>query len=90
MAKFIISYDLHKVRDYSKLIAQLKTWGATKALESTWLLDLNSTAIALRDTLKATIDGDDSLVIVELKPGSGWATLNAKAAAAWLKLHILP
>lgn len=88
MAKFIASYDLHKVRDYSKLIELLKSWGACKALESTWLIDRASTAGQIRDALQGMVDSDDSLVVIELKPGSGWGTRNAAAAAKWLQTHI--
>lgn len=85
MALFLISYDLHKQRDYEPLLKQLRTWGCTRALASMWLGDLTGNAGQVRDALKATVDGDDSIVVVELKAGSGWSTWNGKAAAEWFR-----
>lgn len=90
MALYLISYDLHKVRNYDKLIAALEQSGATKALLSVWFADLAGPATGIRDALRQHIDSDDSLVVVELKPGSQWATVKAPAAAKWLKENIKP
>ena len=45
--------------------------------------------LAGRDALKAVADNDDSVAVIELKGGSGWATSNArKSGVDWLKANI--
>lgn len=89
MALFVISYDLHVRRDYARIIHRLRSTGAVKALESTWLAETNATAAAVRDDLKQYVDSDDTLLILELKPGSGWAARNMNQEAVdWLKLRL--
>lgn len=91
MALYVVSYDLHKVRDYGPLIQALQGAGAIRALESFWLIDIAQTAAGLRDALRALVDDDDSLVVLELKPGSGWATrLPRPGTVEWLRAHVVP
>ena len=90
MAHYMISYDLHNLRTYKPVWDKLKSCGAVRLLESLWLLTSNSNAVDLRDALKAVIDGDDSIAIIELKAGSFWADLRAKDAGVdWLRKNIL-
>jgi CRISPR/Cas system-associated endoribonuclease Cas2 len=89
MAYFVISYDLYKAKHYQPVWDQLKAWGATRALESLWLAHLDGTAAQVRDVLKAIVDDDDSIVVIELKQGSGWGVKRASLAGHWLKDNIL-
>lgn len=89
MAHFLISYDLHKVRNYEPLWAALGSWGAVRLLESVWLVSINSGAGDIRDALLRAVDNDDSIAVIELKPGSEWSTHRAKPAGTdWLTLNI--
>lgn len=78
MASFLISYDLHKVRNYQPLYDKLDEWGAVRLLESVWLANMTGTAGAIRDVLAGLGDDDDSFAVIELKKGSRWATRRAK------------
>ena len=90
MAKFMVSYDLHNSRTYEPVWKALEFWGAVRLLELVWLVSLNSTASEVRDSLQKVIDGDDLIAVLELKEGSFWATLHAKAEGiSWLKKNIL-
>ena len=90
MAHFIVSYDLHKQRSYGPVWKLLEDWGATRLLESLWVVTLGNKAGEVRDGLKAVIDDDDSIAVVELKAKSGWAALRAKPdGVAWLRANIL-
>ena len=90
MRHFIISYDLHKQRTYEPVWAELEGWGAVRLLESLWVASLNNTAGEVRDALKAVVDSDDSIAVVELKAGSLWGALRAKKdGVAWLRKNIL-
>ena len=59
-------------------------------VESVWLLDISNTASEIRDWLRKTTRDEDSLVVVELKAGSGWATYNVQAdGLTWLRQKVL-
>jgi len=91
MALYVISYDLHKVRVYTPLVTALKAAGAVEALESFWLANLNQTAIQVRDAVTSYIDGDDSVLVLEVMPGSWWAGFNLQATTlGWLRGHVRP
>lgn len=90
MAHFIVSYDLHNQRTYPPVWERLEEWGAVRLLESLWLVTLDNTAGQVRDALKDVVDTDDSIAVVELKKGSGWATLRVKKDGTdWLRTNIL-
>lgn len=89
MADFIISYDLHNQRNYEPVWALLESWGATRLLESLWVVSIDSTPRDLRDALNGVIDHDDSTVVIALKPGLGWGTMRArKPGVQWLRSHL--
>lgn len=89
MAHFMISYDLHNQRTYEPVWKKLGSWGAVRLLESMWLVTLNNTALEVRDALKAVIDADDSIAVIELEPSAMWGTWNAKKDGVdWLKKNI--
>jgi hypothetical protein len=91
MALYVISYDLHRVRVYTPLIAALRAAGAIEALESFWLANLAQTAIEARDAVRSWLDADDSVVVLELKEGSDWATyLPRPPTVGWLQRHVSP
>ncbi len=90
MAYFVISYDLRKQRDYTGLLKQLRDWHCARPLQSVWFGNLTGSASAIRDVLRAHIDGDDGLMIVELKQGSDWATFGTlPGGTEWLQASIL-
>jgi CRISPR-associated endonuclease Cas2 len=89
MAHFIVSYDLHNQRNYKPMWELLESWGATRLLESLWVVTLNNTTAEVRDALNQKIDNDDAIAVIELKSGSMWATMRArKAGVDWMKANI--
>lgn len=89
MALYAISYDLHKNRDYDALYEVLRKWKAVRLLESLWLANLTGNAAGVRDALKAALDNDDSVAVIELKRGSDWACIRAKeAGVGWLRSNL--
>jgi hypothetical protein len=90
MLNYIISYDLHQQRHYQPVWNLLEAMGATRLLESLWVVSSNLTALQIRDALQAVIDNDDSTAVIELKPGSWWANRLAKPAGVqWLQQRIM-
>jgi len=89
MAHYIASYDLHNQRHYQPVWEAIEAMGGTRLLESLWVLSTNLTAAQVRDKIKAAADNDDSIAVVELKPGSDWACVRAKErGVAWLRQNI--
>ena len=89
MALFAISYDLHWRRDYVPLWNALSSWGAVKVLESLWLLNINSNVAEIRDALLGLVDHDDSILVIELQPGSAWGSARAKEpGVTWLQNNL--
>lgn len=93
MPAYMISYDLRKARNYDPLIKQLREWGCIRPLKSLWLGNLKGNAATIRDLLRPLMDGDDGLLVCEIKPTSDWATFhldNNEAATAWVRENIGP
>jgi len=87
MPLYVISYDLRKARNYEPLLKVLRDWKCARVLASVWLGELRGPAVAIRDLLGAHIDGDDGLIVLELKPNFDWAVLRPQQAGAnWMKL----
>lgn len=90
MASYIVSYDLHQQRHYQPVWNLLESMGATRLLESLWVITTNLTAAQIRDALQNVIDNDDSTAVIELKPGSWWANRLAKPLGVqWLQRNIM-
>lgn len=89
MAHHLISYDLHNQRHYQPVWDLLESWGAVRLLESLWVVTRNDSVGTLRDALKKVADSDDSFAVIELKPGSEWATQNGRPGGVdWLTRNI--
>lgn len=89
MGLYLISYDLRKQRDYEPLWDALAKANASRLLQSVWLVELSAEIGAVRQALSALMDNDDGLAVIELKPGSGWATKSVLPAGnTWLTSHV--
>jgi hypothetical protein len=82
---FSISYDLLKPgKDYTALYARLRTLGAKRVLYSQWMLKSHLTAVQLRDDIKAFIDSNDRLLVIDVTTGAmAWTTLEADIKTAF-------
>lgn len=74
MASFIVTYDLRKQgRNYQALYDRLKEWKAVSLLESVFLIKWDTNSTAIRDDLKAHIDGNDALFVAKLTGEAAWS-----------------
>jgi hypothetical protein len=100
MAFYIVGYDRdHQhdrshtpgLNDYTPIQNALREWGAFRLVEGLWVLTSNLTALQIRNTLYQSTDRRDTVVVIELKPGSLWATspIVAENALAWLRENIM-
>lgn len=93
MALFLITYDLRKPgRNYTSLTALLaQTWKGKKIAESVWLVELNCGAAQARDFVQQTVDPNDRIAVIELKPGSDWAARHGfPGGVEWLSFNVTP
>lgn len=75
MSTYVVSYDLNKEhKDYDGLITAINDFDCKKALYSTWFIKANCSASEIYEHLKAFIDDDDSLFVIELNLSNkqGW------------------
>jgi CRISPR-associated endonuclease Cas2 len=85
MAKFTVSYDLIKRKDYQTLWDELKRLGAHRTQASYWLVNVNlASAKELHDHLKKYVDSDDSIWVLELTKNHWYS--NARGGTnEWIK-----
>jgi hypothetical protein len=75
MSTLLVGYDLNAPgQDYADLIKRLKSVGTNwwHRLDSTWLIKTSMSPKELRDELKAYIDSDDELLVIDVT-GAAWA-----------------
>lgn len=89
-ALYLMTYDLHRQRDYTRLYDLMDTFKAERLLESVWVAYLRGPAETIRDLMVETLDGDDSVAVIEVKPGSEWASTRAQKGGTDLLWRFVP
>jgi len=85
MKLYQISYDLRKQRDYPSLYERIKAYGTwCHALESSWIIVTDETAVQVRDNLRTALDKDDGVLVTRLQGEVAWAGLSLEITQ-WLK-----
>lgn len=85
MARYIVTYDLVNIRDYSSLIDKIKSYQKwAHPLESVWIIITNDTPAQVRDSLSECMDGDDKLLVMKTTLGTSWFGLN-RNVSDWIK-----
>ncbi len=91
MAQFLITYDNTAPRNYDAVYRLMANWNAVRLAESVWLANLIGPASTVRDFVVNALQHSDTVAVVELKPGSDWATSHVSATAnAWLAAYVKP
>lgn len=87
MRTYLIGYDLNKAgQDYKTLIEKIKEasngfWW--HHLDSTWVIQSNSTTVQIRDFLLPYIDNNDELLVLLLDGEAAWYGFNDRGSQ-WL------
>lgn len=64
---YLITYDLHKIKNYAQLTDCLKKLGnCIHPLESFWLMDSKMSLIQLKDIIRSVVDADDEYYITTI------------------------
>lgn len=86
-----IGYDLNTPgQDYSSLIKEIKALanGHWHHLDSTWFIRTEKSTTEVRNALRAHIDSDDELLVLDVT-GDGWASAGlSKSANDWLHKYL--
>ncbi len=90
MANYLITYDLIKDKDYSRLIAAIKSIsnGRTKPLESVWIIGHDGSAVDIVKALNPYIDSDDRLLVTKITDDTAWTKTIREKSREWLKQYI--
>lgn len=82
MALYLITYDLRKQgRNYQGLYNVFTQWNAVSLLQSVWLAQLRGPATEVRNILKAHLDANDGIAVLNTQNPPDWATFGVPAAA---------
>jgi hypothetical protein len=86
MTNYLIGYDLDKPdQDYANLIDAIKTFGNWwHCLDSTWIIQSDRSAIAIRDILARHIGSSDKVLVVTLSRfNAAWTGFDGNCSS-WL------
>jgi hypothetical protein len=88
VATLLVGYDLNKPgADYDDLFAAIKGAGSDwwHCLDSTWLVKTTLSVTQLRDRLRAEMDANDSLLVMDVTGRArAWVGFSDECSA-WLK-----
>lgn len=88
MRTILIGYDLKSPgRDYTSLYEGIKALGPPwwHHLDSTWLINTEKSAAAVRDALKEHLDRNDELLVIDVSGRSrAWHGFNERGSK-WLR-----
>ncbi|MFA9204792.1 MAG: hypothetical protein ACEQSD_12395 [Flavobacteriales bacterium] len=85
MTTYVVSYDLIKNKDYTKITEAIKAYGNwCNPLESFYIIETALTSAQVLDNLKKFIDSDDQLLVVQCDLNH-WTSINlSKAVTDWM------
>ena len=89
MAVYLVSYDLNRRKDYTRLITRIKQSKAySQVLYSQWLVQSDQGSKQVRDDLVRYMDADDAVLVAEMSKTVAWRSLmiDDKAMQQWVDL----
>lgn len=88
MKIYQIDYDLRKQRDYESLYQRIKSYpNWCHALESTWLIQSDQSALQIHNHLFGVMDEDDGLLVTQITRDAAWIGVHPKVSE-WLKSEL--
>jgi hypothetical protein len=85
----LVGYDAHgEPRNYDKVIGYLKEFSWCHPLDSTWLIVTTKPLAVVRDEVKACLDANDSVMVIDVT-GDNWGTVSVHPKAnEWLHANL--
>jgi hypothetical protein len=90
MNTLLITYDLNRPgQDYSKLFEYLRGYGTwCHPVDSTWLVRTSKSAADVRTELKAYVDGNDDVLVINVT-NDDWASYGLpQQVTDWLRQYL--
>lgn len=90
MKTFLITYTLGRFEElYPKISAKIKSYPKwARISQSTWLIQTDESVSEVRSDLKATINEDGTILVIDVS-SSAWATFAiSKNVTNWMKENI--
>ena len=75
MAVHLVSYDLNRRKEYTRLITRIKQYTHAQVLYSQWLVQTDLTPKQLGDDLINYMDADDGILVSEMIDSVVWRNL---------------
>lgn len=77
MNTYLISYDLIRPeKDYTRLLAHIKSYTWAYPLKSLWLIKSSLTAEQVRNAARAHMDANDKVLVIDVTSrAAAWANL---------------
>lgn len=88
---YLVICDPDPAQDYADFRRLMAGWGGVQLTPASWLAIFNRDPSDIREMVRRTLRSTDTIVVIELKRGSQWATANvAEAVNASLAANISP
>ncbi|WP_335987108.1 hypothetical protein [Acinetobacter bereziniae] len=90
MKYYLVTYDLIKDKDYTKLIDAIKSIanGYAKPLLSTWIIGHQGSSKDIVNALVPYMDKDDKLFVTLVTNDTSWTKTLGEKNREWLKKHV--
>ncbi len=83
MSVYVVDYDLRNPdHDYQPLYDALNQYECCHALESSWFIDSDLSASAIRDDLCQHVHQQDQIYVMRLRPS--WSSCRTESCSRWL------
>lgn len=86
MAFFLLTYDLNKNKDYTRLIDEIERFDSGKAALSAYFVAAQGNAEQVKEHFKNFVDSDDILVVVEFEKRPRAAVMYQEGID-WVRRH---
>lgn len=87
MPLYIISYDLNKEKDYTKLIKELKEHKCHKVQMSLWFGNFTNTASEVLKHFSDFVDDDDNLLVAKFNKSEIDRKRSLQGTTDWLNAN---
>lgn len=90
MQNDIIGFEPRDLDSLVRADTLLEKWGTKQLLPTIFALSSRMSALEIRNDLRAALDSESAIAVLELRPGAVWACDNAdREGLKWLREEVL-